>query len=224
MTVDTAPRTLANAAMPDRVRRLPRNRHGYPIPWFVAELEDGSRDFRIADQRKHLDALRFKLCWVCGGNLGRYAAFVIGPMCAVNRISAEPPSHLDCAVYSAKVCPFLATPQMKRREGGKPDGLVEAAGVTITRNPGVALVWTTRQYRIFRPEMGAAGYLCDIGEPTSLQWFAEGRAANRAEVIASMESGLPALRDACQQDDDPALSLTVLEGDYARALKLVPDE
>lgn len=210
--------------MPPRVASLPRDRAGYPIPWFVTELPDGTRDFRVADQDRHVDALRHRLCWVCGGRLGANVAFVIGPMCAVNRISAEPPNHRDCATYAAKVCPFMATPQMARRESHLPDGLIEPAGVAILRNPGVALVWVTRSFEWRRTPLGAPGYLCDLGDPTELAWYAQGRAATRDEVLASMESGMPTLRAACELDERPARSLLMLEQDYQRALLLVPTQ
>lgn len=213
--VDTVP-------MPPRIAQLPRNTVGYPIPWFVATLDDGTRDFRIADQKRHIDALRDKLCWVCGGPAGAFSAFTIGPMCAVNRISGEPPAHRDCAIYSATVCPFLANPGMRRREARKPEGVVPAAGDPILRNPGVALVWVTRSYKVIRPDAGNAGLLCEIGDPTETLWFAEGRSATRAEVLASMESGLPILREACQRDDDPAASVRMLDAEYGRALALLP--
>jgi hypothetical protein len=215
-------RLLAETPMPPRIARLPRNRQGYPIPWFVADLPDGSRDFRIADQERHIDALRFGLCWVCGERRGAYSAFTIGPMCAVNRISAEPPAHRECAIYSATVCPFLSVPNMRRRENNIPDGTVGAAGVAILRNPGVALVWVTRAFTSFRPPFGAAGILCEIGDPTELHWFAEGRTATREEVLASMQSGLPSLQAACAKDDDPAGSLLMLDREYQRALALAP--
>ena len=97
----TQPRTLANAPMPPAVAALPRNAQGYPIPWFVATLSDGSRDFRVASGERWHDAVRFNKCWVCGRTYGRFMSFLIGPMCAVNRITAEPPCHYDCAVYAA---------------------------------------------------------------------------------------------------------------------------
>lgn len=215
-------RTLANCPMPSRIAALPRNHAGYPIPWFVATLDDGTRDFRIADRERHIDALRFRLCWICGGRLGANVAFVIGPMCAVNRISAEPPGHFGCADYSALVCPFLATPQMVRREAGKPEGLLEPAGFGLKRNPGVALVWVTRSFRWRRASLGEPGYLCTLGEPIEVLWYANGRAATREEILASMESGLPSLQEACQFDDDPADSLAVVDREYKRALALVP--
>lgn len=212
--VDTVP-------MPPRIANLPRNAVGYPIPWFVAELDDGTRDFRIADQERHINALRFRLCWICGQNTGANVAFTIGPMCAVNRISSEPPAHRDCAIYSARVCPFLANPGMRRRPQHV-DRTIPAAGDPILRNPGVALVWVTRSYKTFRPQLGNSGYLCEIGDPTETLWFAQGREATREEVMASIDSGLPLLRGACRQDDDPEASLRQLDAQLSRALTLVP--
>lgn len=221
-TAVTTARTVANWPMPARIARLPRDQHGYPIPWFVATLDDGTRDLRIADQELHIRALKTKLCWTCGGFLGANVAFVVGPMCALNRISADPPSHLSCALYAVRVCPFLATPQMRRRDSHIPEGVVQPAGVALLRNPGVALVWVTRKFVAFRAQLGQPGLLCDMGEPTALHWFAEGREATRPEILASIETGLPMLQEACQHDADPALSLEALDADYQRALTLVP--
>jgi hypothetical protein len=168
------------------------------------------------DSRKLRDAIRFETCWICGEHRGRNAAFVIGPMCAVNRVSAEPPSHLDCAVYSARRCPFLANPNMQRRDRGKPEH-VNPAGVMITRNPGVALVWVTRNHSVFK---APGGVLFDVGDPIDTQWFAHGRPATRDEVQASIDSGLPALREAAAADG--AVALRQLDAQLATALTLLP--
>jgi hypothetical protein len=208
--------------MPVRIASLPRNAVGYPIPWFVARLDDGTRDFRIAGKTQYITALRRRLCWICGQPLGRYVAFTIGPMCAVNRISAEPPAHRDCGIYAAQVCPFLSNPTMRRREVS--GDITAAAGKPLLRNPGVALVWVTRDYRPFRAHAGNDGILIEVGEPVETLWYAEGREATRVEVLAAMEAGIPALRDACRHDDDPAASLAELDGDYQRALALVPSK
>lgn len=88
--------------IPARMRRLPRDKHGRVVPWFVAFV-DGQPDHRIARGEAAEEALRFKLCWVCGNPLGANLTFVIGPMCVVNRVTAEPPAHRDCAIYSAQV-------------------------------------------------------------------------------------------------------------------------
>ena len=131
--------------LPVRIARLPRHR-GYPVPWFVAVI-DGVPDFRIVGTNKIALAHTRQLCWICGERIGSFLAFTVGPMCAVNRISSEPPSHRECAEFAAVACPFLARPHMVRREAGKPEGATEPAGVSIRRNPGVALVWVTKHTR-----------------------------------------------------------------------------
>lgn len=211
----TSSAVAVDDAMPPRIAKLPRWR-AYPVPWFV-QWFDGKPDFRVADAVKQDDATRFGLCWVCGERTGRNVAFVIGPMCAINRVSAEPPCHTDCAVYSAMRCPFLATPTMKRRERGLPADYVDPAGVMCPRNPGVALVWGTRAYSTFR---APGGYLYDIGEPTQVSWFAHGRPATRAEVLASIDSGLPVLREAA--DVDGAAAHRELDVQLAAAMRLLP--
>lgn len=206
---------------PARVRALPRNKVGYPIPWFAATMPDGERDLRVVDPAKVLQAIRDELCWVCGQRLGVFRAFVIGPMCAVNRITAEPPTHLECAQYAVRVCPFLVVPGMRRRS--KDD--IEwspAAGDMIERNPGVALIWVTRSFRAFNPSMGNAGVLFQLGEPVNTWWLREGRAATRAEVVDALDSGLPALLAACERDDDPEGSRADVRRQLDRAMALVP--
>ena len=206
---------------PGRIARLPHNKAGYPVPWFVAWI-DGKPDFRVIRPGGIETALRDRLCWTCGIPFLRQEdrAFVIGPMCAVNRVSAEPGSHLDCAVFSATRCPFLGTPQMVRRERHMPEGAAKPAGAMIRRNPGVALVWVTgyKSWSTFGD--GNGGRLVNVGEPKRVLWFARGREATRAEVMASIDSGLPILRD--MAGSEGARAVAELERMHQRALELVP--
>jgi hypothetical protein len=81
---------------------------------------------------------------------------------------------------------------MVRREDALSDQMRgNVAGFSLSRNPGVVMLWYTRTYDVF-PD-GKGGRLLHMGEPERVEWYAEGRAATRAEVTASMESGLPAL-------------------------------
>lgn len=208
--------TVPDLAIPSRIEQLPADKHGRPIPWFV-HIEAGVPDFRVIRRDGIVDAYQFGWCWICGRPRGRHAAFVIGPMCAVNRVSAEPPSHLDCAIYAAQACPFLANPNMVRRERGLVEmGRVEPPGVMIMRNPGVALVWSSKTWAPFKAPDGGA--LFGIGEPTAVRWYAHGRAATRDEVLASIDAGLPALREAADAENVGAM----LDDELARAMKLVP--
>jgi len=174
------------------MRLLPIDERGYPVPWFVAWI-DGKPEFRAMDGRKFEAAIKKKLCWVCGQKLGVNLCFVAGPMCGINRTSSEPPSHLECGLWSAKNCPFLSNPKMVRREDEVMNNAVlrdNAAGLAITRNPGVAMLWITRSYEVFKVNTGV---LLQMGEPLRVEWFAHGRRATRAEVIESIEGGLPNL-------------------------------
>lgn len=185
------------------------------MPWFVQWI-DGVPDFRV--MRPRTDATETRRCWVCGKSLGRYMAYVAGPMCAINRTSAEPSSHRECAIFSATACPFLTRPHAKRREGGLPEDSVVAAGKMIARNPGVALVWVTEgQYRTKRDSDGLV--LFDLGPPTEVLWYCEGREATRAEVDASIETGLPSLQELCE--DNPAAEAE-LQRYIERAEPLLP--
>ena len=204
-----------------RIGRLPRNKAGYPVPWFVAWI-GGQPDFRVIRPGGIQVALRQKLCWTCGIPFRRQEdrAFVIGPMCAVNRVSAEPPSHEDCAVYSATHCPFLTRPDMRRRERHMPEDTASPAGHMIRRNPGVALVWVTG-YKAWRTiNDGSGGTLFDVGEPKRALWFAGGGQATREQVLASINSGLPILREMAESEGPAAIA--ELGRMHERALACVP--
>lgn len=210
--------------MPPRIAKLPLSDRGYPVPWFVAWLDEdekavergnGSPDFRVLHPRAATEAWNNKTCWVCGEAMGSYKSFVSGPMCAVNRTSAEPPSHRECAIWSAIACPFLTRPHARRREANLPKH-EEAPGIMLRRNPGVAMVWTTKRPGLKPDPRG--GMLFDLGKPDSVLWFAEGREATRDEVIESIESGLPALRALVVSPGDAR----ALDRLTAKVMKLVP--
>lgn len=201
--------------MPDRILALPETR-GYPVPWFVAKV-DGVYDFRVIAPGKIVAAIKRKLCWICGDRLGKTLAFTIGPMCAVNRISSEPPAHHECAEWSARACPFLTQKQIVRRETNMPEGTKDAAGFGIKRQPGVALVWLTESYQPFKVD---DGLLIKIGPPLKTLWFRQGREATRDEVLESIESGLPILREMAQLEGKAAID--DLEAKIIKGLQFVP--
>lgn len=183
--------------LPERIAALPVFR-GYPVPWFVDWI-NGEPEFRAMDAAKWTRAIRERLCWVCGERLGRFLSFVAGPMCGINRTSSEPPNHLECAQWSARNCPFLARPKAVRREDEKIAEATGVGGISIKRNPGVAMVWTTLGYQVFRDGLG--GYLVEMGEPLKVEWYAEGKPATYAQVMNSITSGLPYLEDVAKTQD-----------------------
>lgn len=153
--------------LPARMTTLPVDARGYPVPWFV-DWVNGEPEFRAMDRAKFGRALKEKSCWVCGERLGIHITFVAGAMCGINRTSSEPPCHRECARWSARNCPFLNNPRMVRRTDGlAADVLDNVAGFGIKRNPGVTMLWNTREWEIFMTETGP---LIQMGEPESVEW------------------------------------------------------
>lgn len=189
--------------VPHRMKGRPIAR-GYPVPWFCPQLPDGTWEFRAAEGGKFQYAIRYGVCWLCGRPLGSHKAFVIGPMCAVNRTTSEPPCHTDCAEWAVKVCPFLTQRQAERREGNKPAGWTPPAGEMIARQPGVALLWQTKHFNLFSD--GQGGVLIRIGDPERVTWWREARPATRAEVLESLDSGLPFLMERAIEDGRAAVA------------------
>jgi hypothetical protein len=191
----------------------------FPVPWFV-EIINGQPDFRVISAEKMVRAVRERLCWICGERLGSYLVFVLGPMCAINRIISEPPSHRECAEFAVQACPFLTLPKLTRDE--KPTGpdLVEPAGVGLERNPGACCLWVTKSYRVQRVSNGV---LFQVGDPIEVIWYTKGRVATREEILHAIDTGLPALREPAEAEG--AESVAELERRYHHVVTtLVPGE
>lgn len=215
--------------IPDNLKSRPVQSFGgksFIVPWFVAKMPDGRFDFRVIRPGGVRKALERKTCWLCGKPLThKFFTFVIGPMCTVNRISSEPPSHAECALYAATICPFLSNPKMRRSPRGLPDGTQEMAGVGIARNPGVTALWTTKSFKKLRveanEEAGAnAGILFQLGDPERVLWYCEGRPAGRKEVEEAFDAGFPTLMEVAMKEGRAAVvELQVMQ---RRAMTLLP--
>ncbi len=214
--------TELNAAIrgvprPPRIKRLPVNERGFPIPWFVYIDKDGVADFRVIGPNKIYIAHMKHLCWICGEPLGVHRAFTIGPMCVVNRVNSEPPSHLACAEYAVRTCPFLSNPRTRRNEKDLPAEGQDPAGIAIMRNPGATAIYVTQDYKPFKVNNGI---LFRLGEPERVMWYAYGRDATRVEVEDSINSGLPLLLKMAEADGPEAV--TELAVHIAQVWPLLP--
>jgi hypothetical protein len=211
---------IQHIAMPPRIARLPMSDRGFPIPAFVAWLDTegknylpqgtrgAKRDFRIIDHTYMDRCYRFNKCWICGEVLGRHRVFVIGPMCAVNHNTMEPPSHRGCAEYAVRTCPFMMQPRMRRNPTGKIEEHMTVPGIHLERNPGCYCLYETEHYRRTHVQ---GGMLCRLGEPSRVEWFTEGRPSTRAEVTASIDSGMPFLMTiAAKEGPDAVKELAAL--------------
>jgi hypothetical protein len=204
---------LSTVAIPERLRRRPVDRRGFLVPYFVAwhddagrrvEAGEGTPDFRVVDPRKMAFAVKYKRCWLCGEQLGRHYAFVLGPMCTINRIISEPPSHRQCAQYALQACPFMVQPRMRRNEKTPYAGpIIPAAGLHSGGNPGGMVEWICADYRPVRADIGHDGTLFKVGEPSSVTWWTEGRHATRAEAAEVLRAGYERLKETTTKHDGP---------------------
>jgi len=203
--------------LPDHMKALPIDERGYCIPWFVAEV-DGKRDFRIADAGKRVRAINQKLCWLCGNKLGRHLAFVIGPMCAVNRNTSEPPCHRECAEFAAQACPFLVLPKAEYRRANLPEEAKGHMG-SLPGNPGAVCIWITSSYQPYRvPGGGTSDWLIRIGNPIEVLWYCEGKPATRAQIQDSFDKRLPLLQEVAREHGEEA----ALAEHVAKMMSLLP--
>jgi len=220
--------------VPQFLSTRPREARGFIVPYFVTWWKDGKRateltegaapDFRVVDTERWVNCVRFRWCWLCGKPLGRHLAFLIGPMCAVNHTTSEPPAHKVCAEYAARVCPFMVRPRMRRNETPLPGqdsfnpdgkGYQRAGGLEILHNPEACCIVVSRDYKVFRPHAGKAGRLINIGPFDSVDWYCEGRRATRAEVDQALAKGLPLLRQVAEEEGGGAVEAF---GQYVAAL------
>jgi hypothetical protein len=192
-----------------------RNGFWWITPWFVAKTHAGGIDFRVADGGKWRDAVLNQRCWVCGGRLGVHLTFVLGPMCTVTRTTAEPPCHVDCALWSVANCPFIKNPEMVRRPAPMPEGSKDAPGISLARNPGVMALWPTRDFKTFKDHEGR--YLMRVGDPTGVvHWYAQGHKATRQEILASIHSGLPSLTALAEEQGPDTLTALFVQVNAAQ--------
>jgi hypothetical protein len=174
--------------IPARVAALPMTSRGFPIPFFVERVPGAADlDFRVMSAENMIRAVRRELCWVCGQKLGRFRAFVGGPLAAGQRLSAEPPSHSECAEFAARACPYLANPSGRHRATDMPEH-GPLAGVHAEAHPEVVAVLIGRAHEVL--QSGGAP-MFRMAEPVEVRWFRVGRPASRADVLAA----LPAARD-----------------------------
>lgn len=184
--------------LPVNIKRLQIDPdRGYPVPWFVA-WHDGKPDFRLTDPAKLIMCIKKNLCFVCGYKLDLLdRAFVAGPLLCLNRTSAEPPSHPECAEFACRACPFLVKPHMERRLGDMPSTAHDGPGVLIKRNPGIGVVWITDN--MITLPIPNAGVLFRVGDPIKIICFREGRPATKEEITEAIEEAVPQFRMAVER-------------------------
>jgi hypothetical protein len=169
--------------VPPPMRDRPRDAHGAPIPWFVADASD----LRIASAEKRIRAFRERLCWCCGKGLHRRLAFVGGPACCANRRFGDWASHPACAVFAVRACPFLNGLRQQRSGRPEPEGSSSLPGAVADGGGPVCVYVATGEARLlrdglFRPPPWA-----------QISWWRDGSRMEPADALPVIHACLVAL-------------------------------
>lgn len=115
--------------MPRTIANRPRDERGYPIP-AVTPWEDGKPAFGALSSWRVAICLVERRCSVCGTKItGPIYEVHDSDMADVMEVSLatgkpvvrmapskEAPGHRSCMLYSATVCPYVSSPNARRRE------------------------------------------------------------------------------------------------------------
>lgn len=186
--------------MPARMNGRPIDHRGFPVPWFVTNKDDaGNWDFRVVEESRKNEAIRHRKCWVSGEPLGRAVAFVVGPMCIINRVSSDPPVIPEIAEWSARICPFLSRPLAQRPLF---DGQADTPGLMVADNPGMNAVWVTRDYTYGRHGLFHIGE-----EPVRVSWWRKGvEVTGDTEAQSIYEARAAKLREMASSEGAAAMA------------------
>jgi len=166
---------MIETPIPPRLAGRPRDRRGYPVPYIVMLDANGKPDFRVSDTLKVMRVVELRLCGLCGQPMGRYMGFIGGPQSFQSHCNTDPPSHVECAEYALKVCPFLANPSMHYAE--KIPMLAGAKTIVIpempVERPERFFLATAKSVEWVRLPSGNP--VLQAGEWLTTRWFKDGQ-------------------------------------------------
>jgi hypothetical protein len=106
---------ITTVPIPDRMRLLPVDRRGYPVPVIIQRSDAGEPLFAANDTTVQRRCAAKKLCPVCGTKLEKGLWFCGGPKSAFHPMGRyfDSALHHECMTYALKVCPYLAMPNFR---------------------------------------------------------------------------------------------------------------
>ncbi len=179
------------AVLPDRMKHLPVSPSlGLPIPWH-ADIVGGEPEFKLMRSRIE-QAVNKQTCWICGDRLGQFMAFTLYPLSSFDWgwSTSEPPSHKECAIYSARVP--IRPPQQD-----------------------VTLIWICKGYRA---QHDGGRLVIYQGNPIERYWYTQGRTATRIEAEAAIAARVLILQELASNVGPAVMSGLSSAVDVAQAL------
>lgn len=95
--------------LPDKMKDLPRDKRGYPVPFIILRDKNGYH-FKINDSLRVQYCKAKGKCAICGNILGDDSYLIGGVASAFHKNGRyiDTPVHKECGDYALRVCPFLA--------------------------------------------------------------------------------------------------------------------
>lgn len=167
------PHNRSEIPVPARMSHLKIWR-GFPVTYVTQVSSSGEPDFRVLDFVRAYECMQWRLCAICGGEIPRdqWACFIGGDQCVSRRIFTDPAMHIECAYYSAQVCPYLANTRRTYAAGEtKTAKAGEVATMFIVENerPARMGLYKCRKYKVLRFPDGQVYCKADKA-PSQIDW------------------------------------------------------
>lgn len=154
---------MKNIKIPEKMKNLPLDKRGYPIPYIVLIDNNGVPHFKVNDDEKLRTAAKWKFCAICGTRMKNGDMWVIGgPGSAFHPAGHyfDTPTHHECGAYALQVCPYLALRNYDGKESTEKiaEKVVKEAGqifVNHTVDPNRPIIFVYGQitgFHIQRPD------------------------------------------------------------------------
>jgi hypothetical protein len=147
-----------NLDIPSQLAHLKKDSRGYPIPYFVSEV-NGKPEFRFLRPERLEMIIERKLCHICGKKLPTdFFYFISGPIGLKNRISTDAAMHRICAEFSLQACPHLFLQKAERRDNDPiAKELVSKDPAMIIEKPDELFLVKCDKFRVIKE--GGRGYI-----------------------------------------------------------------
>lgn len=158
--------------IPDKMKALPLDHRGYPIPKFAHIDSEGKPHFDICADDIHVRLVIPGMCFICGQPLGRHRFFIGGPISAKSHYFNDGPSHRECAIFSLKACPFLANRNFTHMTENTKKHIPKKINTAVSteRPPATALI----ECRYYRVTSVSGNIVIEAGEYEGIEWFCDG--------------------------------------------------
>lgn len=182
---------MPDVPIPYRMKHLPLDKRGYPIPVGVWRDSNGTPHFTINEESRRITNLYRHLCPICGMMLFRGCWFVGGPGSAFHKMGCyiDPPMHKECMDYALQVCPYLAAPYYSKRIDARlvpkkdKEGRLFVDNTVDPNRPAVFVAVMSVKTSVFKGQNGSL-FVKPIRPYRSVEYWRYGKQITASEAMA----------------------------------------